>query len=122
MSDDYKLYETLGELMYVVAKADGIIQKEEVSALQDMLVGHPFGKEIKWSFDYEKANNSSVEEVYKKVIDFCQHYGPSARYEEFIDAMNIVAKSSVGIDANEEAVINSFSADLIAKFQKDIQA
>ncbi len=120
MTEQEKLYETLGELLYVVAMADGLIQKEEVDALKDIFKDHPWGKEVDWSFNYETSKHSNVEDVYKKAIGFCQDHGPSEYYREFIGAMNILAASTNGIDQNEEKVISSFSTDLIAKFQKDL--
>ena len=37
MTDKEKLYETLGELLYAVALADGIIQKSEKNSLKELL-------------------------------------------------------------------------------------
>ena len=120
MSKKEELYETLGELLFVIAKSDGVIQEEEQNALTKILEKHSWASEIKWSFQYESSKNSTVEEVYNKVINACHSYGPTPEYEEFIEAMKLVADASDGIDENESKIINSFSADLIARFQKDI--
>lgn len=115
-----KLYETLGELLYAVAMADGVIQDEERDSLKELLKKHNWAKEIQWSFDYEASKNSGVEETYNKVINFCHSYGPTPVYEEFISAMTTIAEAAEGVDANEAAMIHSFSKDLIVRFQKDI--
>lgn len=120
MSKKEQLYETLGELLFVIAKADGVIQEEEQDALTKILERHTWASAIKWSFQYESSKNSTIEEVYNKVINACHSYGPSPEYEEFIEAMKLVADASGGIDENESKIINSFSKDLIARFQKDI--
>ena len=120
MTNQEKLYEVLGELLYAIAKADGVIQTEEKEALNELLSKHAWASEIKWSFNYEESKDSSMEETYKKVINFCHSYGPTPVYEEFIDAMKFVANASQGIDQNESAMIDSFSKDLIARFQKDL--
>lgn len=120
MTNQEKLYEVLGELLYAIAKADGIIQNEEKEALNELLSKHTWASEIKWSFNYEESKNSSMEDTYNKVINFCHGYGPSPVYEEFIDAMKFVANASEGIDENETKMIDSFSRDLIARFQKDL--
>jgi uncharacterized tellurite resistance protein B-like protein len=120
MTSQEKLYEVLGELLYVIAKADGIIQDEEQEALNELLKRHAWASEIKWSFNYEANKNSDPEETYNKVINFCHGYGPTAIYNEFIDAMNFVASASKGIDEDESKVIHSFSKDLIARFQRDL--
>lgn len=122
MTDQEKLYETLGELLYVVAKADGVIQDDERSALADLLKDHEWAKEITWSFQYEESKDSSIDDLYKKVMNTCQKIGPSPIYVEFIASMNTVAEASNGIDQDESKVINSFSADLIEKFKRDIEA
>ena len=57
------------KLIYALAKADGVIQTNEISALEEILGDHPWASEIKWSFNYEVSKNSSVEEIYKKVIN-----------------------------------------------------
>lgn len=120
MTDQEKLYETLGELLYAVAMADGVIQKEEEEALEKLLHNHRWAHEVSWSFQYEQTRNTDLQEAYKKAISFCQHYGPSPVYEEFINAMSIVAAAANGTDQKEEAIIHSFSKDLINRFQKDL--
>jgi len=118
--DKEKLYETLGELIYVIAQADGIIQDEEITILDEILAAHPWASTIKWSFDYEmNRDNNDVEDVYKKVLDACHSYGPTPEYDEFIEVMNAVASASDGIDEHEQEMIGNFSKDLIERFIKD---
>lgn len=121
MTDKEKMYELMGELLYAIAKADGIIQNEEASALKELLKDHKWSSEIQWSFNYEATRGRSVEEMYDKVIYFCKNYGPSPEYAEFIDAMKIVAEASDGIDNDESSIINSFTSDLIERFNRDIE-
>jgi len=121
MTEQEKLYETLGELLFAVAKADGVIQDEERESLSELLKNHPWASEIKWSFNYEENRNSSVEDIYNKVISYCHSYGPTPVYEEFIDAMKFVASASQGIDESESKIISSFSKDLIGRFQRDLE-
>ena len=80
-----KLYEVMGELLYAVAMADGVIQPEEKEALKKLLRNHMSEEDILWSFEYEESKNSSVEEIYNKVINFCHNYGPAPQYNEFIN-------------------------------------
>ena len=120
MKEIEKLYEVLGELLYTVAIADGIIQDEEISSLNKLLENHAWASEIKWSFNYEASKKTPVDAAYNKVINFCQGYGPSAVYPEFIKSMRAIANAARGIDENEYKVIDSFSNDLIERFQKDL--
>ncbi|MEL7003723.1 MAG: TerB family tellurite resistance protein [Bacteroidota bacterium] len=122
MTEEEKLYETLGELLYAVAKADGVIQDEEKAAMNNLLKGHPWEKQINWSFEYEASKEPTVEEIYTKVISYCQHYGPAPQYDEFINAMKIIAEASGGMDDSESKIIESFSSDLIKKFMRDIES
>ena len=121
MTEKEKLYETLGELLYVIAKADGIIQNEEKVSLAELVKEHAWAEQITWSFDYEALNNSSIDDVYSKVINFCHRYGPAPEYYEFVTSMKLIADATNGIDKDEEKVINSFSRDLIERFKKDIE-
>lgn len=116
-----KLYETFGELLYVVAMADGLIQDEEVSALENILAEHPWATDIKWSFNYERKKNRGVEEVYARVLDYCTNAGPSPEYQNMIEVMEAMAKASNGVDADEKEVMDTFTNTLIQKFKNDIQ-
>lgn len=119
MNKEEKLYEVLGELLYTVAKADGVIQEEERAALKKLFKRHPLGNEILWSFEYEESKNSTIEDIYNKVINYCHSYGPTPVYEEFINSMTIIAEAAEGINTNESRIINSFSKDLLKRFQLD---
>ena len=121
MTDKEKLFETLGELLFAVAKADGVIQPEEKFALERFFEEHNYSSEVTWSFNYEQNKGHSVEEAYTKAIDFCKHFGPAPEYEEFIKAMKVIAKASDGIDQSEKKIINNFSNDLMTKFRKDLE-
>lgn len=120
MRKEEKLYEIFGELLYTLAKADGVIQEKEKEILNQLLKNHALGSEILWSFEFEESHNSSVEKIYSKVINFCHAYGPAPQYDEFITAMKIIADASDGITVKERKLINSFSEDLMERFQRDI--
>jgi len=116
-----KLYEAFGELLYVVAMADGLIQEEEVSALENILAKHPWATDIKWSFDYERKKERGVEEVYARVLDYCTNAGPSPEYQNMIEVMEAMAEASNGVDEDEKEVIETFISTLIQKFKNDIK-
>ncbi|WP_062057154.1 hypothetical protein [Aquimarina longa] len=116
-----RLYQTFGELLYVIAMSDGIIQKEEVKILEEILRGHPKGAVIKWSFDYENEHQSDVETLYKKVIEVFSDNGPDEEYDFMIYALTKIAEVNNGIDSKEEKVITSFSRDLLERFKNDIE-
>ena len=114
-----KLFEAFGELIYVVAMADGEIHDSEVAALKKLVNEHPLGADIKWSFDYEAKNVTDTGDTYQKVLNTCQAYGPSEDYLLLIDLLEKVAAASDGVEEKEQAVINNFKADLIARFKED---
>jgi len=121
MSDKEKLYETMGELLYVIAMSDGVIQAQEKETMKELLKGHAWADEIKWSFDYEESKEGNINDLYDKVIAVCHRIGPSPLYNEFIGSMKAVAQASDGIDKGESEIINSFSSDLIQRFQNEIE-
>ena len=55
------------------------------------------------------------------MINFCYSYGPTPEYDQFVDAMKIIADAAAGVHKDEEAIINSFSTDLIERFKMDIE-
>jgi uncharacterized tellurite resistance protein B-like protein len=116
-----RLYDAFGELIYVVAMADGLIQKEEYETLEKILKSHPWAKEVKWSFDYEKSHNNSVEELYKKVLTICHEYGPRQEYHYLLEILEEVAKASDGVDESERNIINKFTTELTEWFKRDIE-
>lgn len=115
-----ELYDAFGELMYAVAKADGLIQNEELQALNNLVENHPWAKEIVWSFNYEKGKGKSVEEAYDKALYTCQQYGPSPEYPELLSLLNDIAAASKGVSHEEKLIIQNFEKELRAKFEKDL--
>lgn len=116
-----RLYQTFGELLYVVAITDGVIQKKEVQALEEILKAHPKGKEIIWSFNYENEHENDAEALYKKVMEVFSDHGPDHEYEFMLYALEKVANASKGKDGEEQKIITNFSLDLLERFKKDIE-
>ncbi len=115
-----RLYQTFGELLYVIATCDGVIKKEEITTLEEILKAHPKGDEIKWSFDYESKHQNDIEILYKKVIEVFSDHGPDEEYDFMIYALTKIAEARDGISGTEEKVISNFSRDLLERFKKDI--
>jgi tellurite resistance protein len=111
-----KLYDALGELIYAVAKADGLIQPSETKKLHELLLAHPWAREIQWSFDYENRKKVTVEEAYEKALETCKNYGPSEEYAFLFEVLRSVAQASHGIDAKERSVIRRFKRELREHF------
>ncbi|MCB0560801.1 MAG: TerB family tellurite resistance protein [Lewinellaceae bacterium] len=122
MTPKERIYDAFGELLYLVAKADGLIQPEEVESLENILQNHPKARQIKWSFDYERTRHNDPEDLYLKVIDRCRENGPDPEYLFLIDILEEVARASAGIDRHEKGVIEGFVKDLTERFKKDIQS
>jgi uncharacterized tellurite resistance protein B-like protein len=107
-----RLYDALGELIYAVAKADGLVQDEETSRLEEILQQHPWAREVRWSFDYEKNRQTTLEEAYDKALDTCKAYGPAEEYQYLFDILYEIAKASEGVNVEEAQVIVRFKMDL----------
>lgn len=122
MTDKSYLYDAFGELIYLVAIADGLVQEEEVNALNAILLEHPWSKEIQWSFHYERTKNNDLEDLYKKVIMACHDNGPDPEFQFMIDVMEAVAVASAGKSREEDATIKRFTEELTERFRSDIEA
>lgn len=115
-----QLYEAFGELIYAVAKADGLVQDEEVRALEDILQQHAWAQEVEWSFHYEVKNQKDIEDAYRRALDTFREFGPTPEYEYLIDILERVANASDGIDAKEDSIIQNFQHDLKQRFIEDL--
>lgn len=118
MGNPEKIYEAFGELIYVVAMADGAIQDSEMKVIKDELANYKYGEQVLWSFNYELEKKNPVEDTYKKVITCCEAHGPEKEYQFFIDLLEKMAKASAGMDDAEAKAISSFRADLIKRFSE----
>jgi len=118
MHANSELYDAFGELIYVIAMADGEIQQEERATLEHILQSHSWSKEILWSFNYEQSKHNDVEDTYQKVLQKCFEIGPNPEYEFMIEVLEAVAKSSLVLDEQEKAVIERFKKDLLTEFSK----
>lgn len=118
MNANSELYDAFGELIYVLAMADGEIQPEEKATLEHILRQHPWSREILWSFNYESAKSNDVEDTYQKVLQACFEVGPNPEYKFMIEVLEAVAKSSIELDEKEKAVIERFKSDLTREFNR----
>ncbi len=118
MGNPEKIYEAFGELLYVVAMADGEIQDSELKVIKEELADYKFGEQVLWSFNYEKEKKNPLEDTYKKVITCCEAHGPEKEYQYLIELLEKMSKASAGMDDNEAKAISSFRADLIKKFRE----
>ncbi|MGD1843802.1 MAG: TerB family tellurite resistance protein [Salibacteraceae bacterium] len=116
-----KLYDAFGELIYVLAMSDGVIEPVELAVIEKKLAEHEWGQAIKWSFDYEVKQNRSLEELYKKVIIYCERHGPDSEYAFLIEVLEEVAHANAEFHASERKVLDSFVSDLTKKFKADIE-
>jgi len=121
MISEHRLYQTFGELLYLVAMADGVVTKNEVDKLDEILKDHPASENIKWSFNYEMKSNNSIDDLYKKIIETYSDNGPDEAYDFFISALRQLAAADGNLDKKEEILINQFSSDLIDRFSKDLE-
>ena len=120
MTNEERLYDAFGELVYAVALADGYIQPEETEALERLLAHHEWAKAIKWSFDYEVKAGHSVEDLYKKAINTFEKVGPHPEYTFMLEVLEQVATASHGVDRKEKAMISQVSVDLKERFSNDL--
>ena len=111
-----RLYDAFGELIYSIAVADGIVDPEEVEALHKILAGHPWAKEIEWSFNYELAKGNSLKDTYLKALETLKENGPHPDFAYLIEVLEEVAKAKDGINSKEGRMISIFQKSLRAHF------
>ena len=121
MAEEDRLIDAFGELIYAVAIADGIVQEEEVTALKTILMGHPWAREIQWSFDYERSKGHSLQESYAKALETFKEHGPAPEYQYLLEILERVSKASHGLHPNEAGVIRNFQRELREKFLRDLE-
>ncbi|MFN8256675.1 MAG: hypothetical protein U0W24_13340 [Bacteroidales bacterium] len=118
MNNKEKLFEAFGELVYVVAIADGIIQKEEKQALHDIIKSHPWAADIEWSFNYETDKHHDPEYLYKRVLSICHQNGPDPEYKFLVEILEAVARASNSSEL-ETKTIERFTTELTERFRHD---
>ena len=121
MVSQTRLNDAFGELIYAVAIADGIIQEEEIEVLQKILEKHPWGKEIKWSFDYEMKKESGLMDTFEKALNTLKENGPHKDYAYLVEVLEAVANSSDGFQKREGQIISHFQKSLRAHFLKYLE-
>jgi hypothetical protein len=119
MNKKERLYEAFGELVYVVAMADGIIQAEEVQVLHNIIESHPWASDIEWSFNYEVTHHPDLEYLYNKVLSICHQNGPDPEYKFLVDLLENIAQVSSSVEA-EKKVITKFTYELTERLKNDI--
>jgi uncharacterized tellurite resistance protein B-like protein len=116
-----KLFDAFGELIYALAQADGLVQKEEISALQTILQKYEWASAVEWSFNYEKNRQQPLNQVYANALETFRAFGPTPEYQDLIEIMEAVAQASAGIDAQERKLIDGFQTELKEKFIQDLE-
>ncbi len=118
MVSQTRLNDAFGELIYAVAIADGMIQEEEVDTLQKFLLDHPSGKEIQWSFNYERKKGNALMDTYNKALETLKENGPHPDYAYLVEVLEAVANASDGFQRKEGQLISNFQKSLRAHFIK----
>ena len=116
MVSQTRLNDAFGELIYVVALADGIIQEQEKETLKKFLSDHPWGKEIQWSFDYEVKNQNQLMVTFEKALDTLKENGPHKEYAYLVVVLEAVAGAENGFQRREGQIISNFQKSLKAHF------
>ena len=118
MVSETRLHDAFGELIYAVALADGMIQPEELGKIKEVLLKHPWGSGIQWSFDYESRKKTDPKEAYEKALDVLKENGPHPEYIFLVDILEQIAAASERVDASERAIIDGFQTSLKEHFLK----
>ena len=121
MVNKTQLYDAFGEIIYAIAISDGMIQPEELKSLETILKGHPWAKEIQWSFDYEHRKENALMDSYNKAIETFKEYGPTEEYNYLVEILGEVAAASNGFERKEGMLISNFQKLLEGHFKDTIE-
>jgi len=106
-----RLYDAFGELFYALASVDGVISKEELRTIGEILDGHEGAKAIKWSFEYEKTKSRPLEEAFDKALSVVKVMASGDDLDFLIDALNKIAAADY-VDEAESVMIEVFIGEL----------
>lgn len=115
-----KLYDAMGELIYAVALADGMVSEQESQTLHELLQQHDWAASVEWSFKYEKMKANSLEDAYQRALDTCKSYGPCEDYVLLLDVLRRVSEASDGMVVAEADLINRFTHELTDYFKETL--
>ncbi len=116
MSSEKKLYDAFGELIYAVATADGMIQPNETTKLDELLLSHPRAETIRWSFEYERKKGTEPHVAYHKALQTLKDNGPSREYRILIEVLEGLAAASGRVQREEREIIDGFQMELREHF------
>jgi len=116
MVSETKLYDAFGEIIYAVAIADGMIQDEEIKVIEEQLAKYTWGENAKWSFNYERKNETQLKEAYLKSLHTLKENGPHENYYDLINILEEVAKANDDFEKKEGRVISIFNKTLRSHF------
>lgn len=105
-----ELYDSFARLMYSIAMADGVIEKEERAVLKRAIGEHPLKDSVEKYFESKDNEVYSLVETYKELIEICKENGPDPEYKFFIGVLEELALAAKEND--EDSLISSFLANL----------
>ncbi|MEM8910002.1 MAG: TerB family tellurite resistance protein, partial [Bacteroidota bacterium] len=94
-----------------------MIQEEETEVLSEVLQNHPWGKEIQWSFDYERKKKHSLRATYFKALETLKEHGPDPDYQYLVEVLEKVAAAADGFTKKEGIVISNMQKTLRSHFK-----
>ncbi len=105
-----ELYDSFARLMYSIAMADGVIDKEEKTVLKRAIGEHPLKVSVDKYFQAENTEVYSLVETYKELIEICKENGPDPEYKFLVGVLEDLAEASQEDD--EDSLISSFLTNL----------
>ncbi|MEM9822085.1 MAG: TerB family tellurite resistance protein, partial [Bacteroidota bacterium] len=75
-----------------------------------------WGKEIKWSFEYERKKQHSLRDTYFKALDTLKEHGPDPDYKYLIEVLEKIAGAADGFSKKEGMIISNMQKTLRAHF------
>ena len=114
------LHYVIGELAYAVARADGIVQKEERKKFHDIVAAELRCKDYAFDIsdiifqmmDKDKTDSATTYKWAMEQIRLNSHYLSPQLKETFICVMEKVAKAFLPVTRSEQGLIDKFKKEI----------
>jgi len=109
------LYIGLGSMAYALAKSDGRLQLEEVTAMQQVLRVEPYGDIAFYVFDLKERYGESVEDAYqfafRRFAENRRDLNPALK-KNFQRVLELIANAYDGTSRKENELLRRFQRDI----------
>ncbi|MEN7548030.1 hypothetical protein AAG747_08920 [Rapidithrix thailandica] len=115
------LFQSFGELLYVIFNQDNGISDHQFQGIRQTLQQVSWGEEVYWSFQYEAQHHPEPEKLFYQVLDAFSQFGPQETYAPFFTLILHLIHQSESSDLKEQRLkkFERFRFLIMERFQND---